>query len=148
MGDRSRSASVKRERSRSRSASSEKGRSKSKSASRSSKRREKSRSKSRQSRDKSRSRSRYDLSRNILYSVNWFVKKICHIVWFKFIVPFHSAPRRGYQSVCFNAPDPVSDAFLFDPWIWDPGWVTNQDPDLGSGINISDHISKSLETIF
>jgi hypothetical protein len=28
---------------------------------------------------------------------------------------------------------------LFDPWIRDPGWVKNQDPD---------HISESLETIF
>jgi hypothetical protein len=32
--------------------------------------------------------------------------------------------------------------------IRDPGWVKNQDPDLGSGINIPDHISRSLETIF
>jgi hypothetical protein len=32
----------------------------------------------------------------------------------------------------------------------DPGWVKNQDPDPGSrpGMNISDHISESLETIF
>ncbi len=37
---------------------------------------------------------------------------------------------------------------LFDPWIRDPGWVKNQDPDLGSGMNIPVHISKSLETIF
>jgi hypothetical protein len=34
-----------------------------------------------------------------------------------------------------------------DPWIRDPGWVKNQDPD-GSGMNIPDHISKSLEQIF
>jgi hypothetical protein len=34
---------------------------------------------------------------------------------------------------------------LFDPWIRDPGWVKNQDP--GSGMNILDHISESLETI-
>jgi hypothetical protein len=34
--------------------------------------------------------------------------------------------------------------------ILDPGWVTNQDPDLGSGIGMNnpDHISGSLETIF
>ncbi len=42
-----------------------------------------------------------------------------------------------------------SDLFLpvADP---DPGWVKNQDPDTGSrsGMNIPDHISESLETIF
>jgi hypothetical protein len=34
--------------------------------------------------------------------------------------------------------------------IRDPGWVKNQDPDpgSGSGINILDHISENLETIF
>jgi hypothetical protein len=39
---------------------------------------------------------------------------------------------------------------LFDPWIRGPGWVNNQDPDPGSGswMNILDHISESLETIF
>jgi hypothetical protein len=39
---------------------------------------------------------------------------------------------------------------LFDPWIRDPGWVKDQDPDPGSGygMNIPDHISESLETIF
>ncbi len=39
---------------------------------------------------------------------------------------------------------------LFDPWIRDPGWVKNQDPDPGSGskMNILDHISESLETTF
>jgi hypothetical protein len=33
---------------------------------------------------------------------------------------------------------------------WDQGWVKNQDPDPGSrsGMNITDHISESLETIF
>jgi hypothetical protein len=33
------------------------------------------------------------------------------------------------------------------PWIRDPEWVKNQDPDSGSGsgMNISDHISESLE---
>ncbi len=40
---------------------------------------------------------------------------------------------------------------LFDPWIWDPGWLENQDPDpgsgSGSGMNNLDHISESLETI-
>jgi hypothetical protein len=38
--------------------------------------------------------------------------------------------------------------YLFDPWIRDPGWVKNQDPDPGSGMNIPDHIFESLETIF
>jgi hypothetical protein len=39
---------------------------------------------------------------------------------------------------------------LFDSWIGDSGWVKNQDPDpgSGSGMNIPDHISESLETIF
>ncbi len=37
---------------------------------------------------------------------------------------------------------------LFDPWIWDPGWEKNQDPDLWSGMNNRGHISESLETIF
>jgi hypothetical protein len=41
-------------------------------------------------------------------------------------------------------PDPGSGAFLipgfgirclFDPWIRDPGWIKNQDPDPGSGMN-------------
>jgi hypothetical protein len=37
---------------------------------------------------------------------------------------------------------------LFGPWIRDPGWVRNQDTDpaSGSGMNIPDHISGSLET--
>jgi hypothetical protein len=34
----------------------------------------------------------------------------------------------------------------FDPWIRDPGWVKNQDPD--PGVDILDHISESLKTIF
>jgi hypothetical protein len=44
----------------------------------------------------------------------------------------------------------VRNRCLFDPWIRDPGWVKNQDPDprSGSGMNIPDHISFSLETIF
>jgi hypothetical protein len=35
---------------------------------------------------------------------------------------------------------------LFDPWIRDPRWQKNQDPDPGSGsrMNIPDHISESL----
>jgi hypothetical protein len=37
---------------------------------------------------------------------------------------------------------------LFDPWSRDPERVKNQDPDTGSGMNIPDHISESLETIF
>ncbi len=35
---------------------------------------------------------------------------------------------------------------LFDPWIQDPGWVKKSTPE--SGMNIPDHISESLETIF
>jgi hypothetical protein len=45
----------------------------------------------------------------------------------------------------------IRDRCLFDPWIRDPGWVPkNQDPDPGSrsGMNIPDHISESLGTIF
>jgi hypothetical protein len=39
---------------------------------------------------------------------------------------------------------------FFYPCIRDPGWVKNQDPDLGFGseLNIPDHISESLNTIF
>ncbi len=39
---------------------------------------------------------------------------------------------------------------LFDPWIRDPRWVKNQNPESGSRsrINIPDHISESSETIF
>ncbi len=39
---------------------------------------------------------------------------------------------------------------LFYPWIRDPGWVKNQDPNpgSGSGINNPDHISESLKNIF
>jgi hypothetical protein len=44
-------------------------------------------------------------------------------------------------------PDPGSGAFL-TPWIRDPGWVKNQDPNPGSGMNNPDHISESLETIY
>jgi hypothetical protein len=46
-------------------------------------------------------------------------------------------------------PDPGSGIrCLFDSCIRDPGCVNNQDPDPGSGMNISDHISESLETVF
>jgi hypothetical protein len=38
--------------------------------------------------------------------------------------------------------------FFFHPWIRDPGWKKIQIWDQGSGINISDHISESLESIF
>jgi hypothetical protein len=38
---------------------------------------------------------------------------------------------------------------LFDPWIRDLGWVKSRsDPGSGSGMNIPDHISESLESIF
>jgi hypothetical protein len=33
---------------------------------------------------------------------------------------------------------------LFDPWIRGSGMVKNQDPDTGFGMNIPNHISKSL----
>jgi hypothetical protein len=36
---------------------------------------------------------------------------------------------------------------LFDPWIRDPEWVKNQDPDPDMMNNL-DHISESLEPIF
>jgi hypothetical protein len=43
--------------------------------------------------------------------------------------------------------DPGSGAFLTPgSGIRDPEWVKNQDP--GSGMNILDYISESLETIF
>jgi hypothetical protein len=44
-------------------------------------------------------------------------------------------------------PDPGSGAF-FDAWVRDPGWVKNQDPGPGSGLDSPNHISESLETIF
>ncbi len=37
---------------------------------------------------------------------------------------------------------------LFDPWIWDPGSGMGKKSRSGSGMNIPDHISESLETIF
>jgi hypothetical protein len=45
--------------------------------------------------------------------------------------------------------DPGSGAFL-TLWIRDPGWVKNKDQNLGSGsgMNITNQISESLETIF
>ncbi len=44
----------------------------------------------------------------------------------------------------------IRDPVPFKPWIRDPGWVKNPDPDPGSGssINNQDYISKSLETNF
>jgi len=48
-------------------------------------------------------------------------------------------------------PDPGSRTWcLFAPWIRDPRWVNNQDPDTGSGsgMNNPDHIFESLKTIF
>jgi hypothetical protein len=44
----------------------------------------------------------------------------------------------------------IRDQVPFDPWLRDPGWVKNQDTDLGygSGLNNPDHISESLETTF
>ncbi len=55
------------------------------------------------------------------------------------------------RPVFFVDPDPGSGAFLTPgSGIQDPGWVNHQDSEPGSGIrmNISDHISESLETIF
>jgi hypothetical protein len=39
---------------------------------------------------------------------------------------------------------------LFDPWIRDPGWVKNKDPDpgSGSGMNNPDHIPRALKLLF
>jgi hypothetical protein len=45
--------------------------------------------------------------------------------------------------------DPRSGAFLTPgSGIRCPGWVKNQDPGSGSGMNILDHIFESLQTIF
>jgi hypothetical protein len=45
--------------------------------------------------------------------------------------------------------DTGSGAFLTPgSWILGPGWVKNQDPGSGSGMNILDQFSESLETIF
>jgi hypothetical protein len=50
--------------------------------------------------------------------------------------------------VSTSVTDPGPVAFLTaGSGIRDPGWVENQDPDLGSG-NIPYHIFESLETIF
>ncbi len=38
----------------------------------------------------------------------------------------------------------IRDSVLFDPWIWDPEWKS---PDLGSGINILEHISESVISV-
>jgi hypothetical protein len=42
----------------------------------------------------------------------------------------------------------IRDLVSLSPWIQDQGWVKNQDPDPGSKMNITDHISENLETIF
>jgi hypothetical protein len=46
----------------------------------------------------------------------------------------------------FRIRDPGSGAF--NPWIRDPGWEKNPDPGSGFGMNIPDHFSESLETVF
>jgi hypothetical protein len=52
---------------------------------------------------------------------------------------------RIWDPVPFRPLDPGSGAFLTPR---SGGWVINQDPGSGSGINNPDHISESLETIF
>jgi hypothetical protein len=37
----------------------------------------------------------------------------------------------------------IRDLVPFDPWIWDPGWVKNQNPD-SDLMNNLDHISESF----
>jgi hypothetical protein len=37
---------------------------------------------------------------------------------------------------------------FFDPWIRNTGWTKNLNPDLGTRMNIQDHISEILETVF
>ncbi len=67
---------------------------------------------------------------------------------------FSPLPRGKWQVQCTVThsaadPDPGSGALtpgsgircLCDPWIRDPGWVKSKDPDPGSGMNNSDHIS-------
>ncbi len=50
---------------------------------------------------------------------------------------------RVRDPVLFWTLDPIR--CYFDPWIRDPGWGKNLDPDQGSGKNIPDHISENLE---
>jgi len=46
-------------------------------------------------------------------------------------------------------PDPGSGAVVTLGFgIRGPGWVKNQDPDTGTGMNIPNHISESVKTIF
>jgi hypothetical protein len=51
----------------------------------------------------------------------------------------------GYPSGSTPVDKPVL-RILCDPWIRNPGWVTNQDP--GSGMNNAGHISESIEQMF
>ncbi len=64
------------------------------------------------------------------------------------LLPREIRSRQGLISEESSVADPdTGSGAFFVPWIWDPGWVKNQDPDpgSGSGMNIPDHISESLE---
>jgi hypothetical protein len=57
----------------------------------------------------------------------------------------------GGDALIYICRMPKSVLRIRDPvpfWPLDPGWVKDQDPDPGSGMNILDHISDSLEAIF
>jgi hypothetical protein len=48
----------------------------------------------------------------------------------------------GPRIYCFSMPVlRIRIRCLFDPGIWDPGWVKSQDADPGSGMNNQDNIS-------
>jgi hypothetical protein len=57
---------------------------------------------------------------------------------------------RSIDSIYNSVADPGPGNRCFDPWIRDPGWVKNQDPDPGSGygMNIPNHNFESLETVY
>ncbi len=42
----------------------------------------------------------------------------------------------------------IRDPVLFDPWIWDPGWVKSQDPDPGSEMNNQERYFLELRNHF
>ncbi len=59
------------------------------------------------------------------------------------------APRSGYIVILVSVADPDPEygiRCLFDRWVPDPGWVKNQDPDPGSGMNIQDLIFEIFVT--
>jgi hypothetical protein len=67
--------------------------------------------------------------------------------WADFLYYQQKYVEEMFSKQCCGSGSRIRD--LLDPWIQDPGWVKNQDPEpgSGSGMHIQDHISKSIETI-